>query len=115
MYVSESKMSLTRRNVFVITRENKLYTINRDFVNTRRPRKDSKEAKGFFSNEKLPEYTYILPFNPTFYLSYDLPLSNLNKIKFSPADMESSIFVFCYGVDNFLIRTAPDKTFDMIT
>lgn len=29
--------------------------------------------------------------------------------------MESSIFVFCYGVDNFLIRTAPDKTFDMIT
>jgi len=29
--------------------------------------------------------------------------------------MESSIFVFCYGIDNFLIRTAPDKTFDMIT
>jgi hypothetical protein len=28
--------------------------------------------------------------------------------------MESSIFVFCFGVDNFLIRTAPDKTFDMI-
>ena len=28
--------------------------------------------------------------------------------------MESSIFVFCYGSDNFMIRTAPDKTFDMI-
>lgn len=42
MYVSESKMSLTRRNIFIITRENKLFTINRDFVNTRRPRKDSK-------------------------------------------------------------------------
>lgn len=53
MYVSESKQSLTRRNLFIITRENKLYTINRDFVNTRRPRKD-KDAKGFFSNEKLP-------------------------------------------------------------
>lgn len=42
MYVSESKMSLTRRNIFIITRENKLFTINRDFVNTRRPRKDAK-------------------------------------------------------------------------
>lgn len=115
MQVSESKMSLTRRNLFIITRENKLYTISRDFVNTRRPRKDSREAKGFFSNEKLPEYAYLLPFSPTNYLSYDLTLANLNSLRFSPADMESSLFVFCFGVDNFLIRTAPDKTFDMIT
>lgn len=114
LHVSESKQSLTRRNLFIITRENKLYTINRDFVNTRRPRKE-KDAKGFFSNEKLPEFSPLLPFNPSFYLSYDLPLANLNSMVFSPADMESSLFVFCFGVDNFLIRTAPDKTFDMIT
>ena len=88
--------------------------INRDFVNTRRPKTSEKE-KGFFSNEKLPEYNYILPFNPTFYLSYDIPLANLKSIIFSPTDMESSIFTFCYGLDIFLIRTAPDKTFDMIT
>lgn len=87
LYVSESKQSLTRRNLFIITRENKLYTINRDFVNTRRPRKDAKDAKGFFSNEKLPEYSELLPFNPTFYLSYDLPLADLRSVKFSPADM----------------------------
>jgi ER membrane protein complex subunit 1 len=62
----------------------------------------------------LPEHADLLPFNPSFYLSYDLPLSGLNSVVFSPADMESSIFVFCFGVDNFLIRTAPDKTFDMI-
>lgn len=112
MYVSESKMSLTRRNIFVITREDKLYTINRDFVSTRRPKK---ESKSFFANEKFPEYAYLLPFNPSFYLSYDLPLQRLSHMQFSPTDMESSIFVFCYGLDNFLIRTAPDKTFDMIT
>ena len=63
----------------------------------------------------MPEHAYLLPFNPSFYLSYDLPLSNLHNVKFSPTDMESSIFVFCFGVDSFLIRTAPDKTFDMIT
>jgi len=36
-------------------------------------------------------------------------------MRFNPTDMESSIFLFSFGVDNFLIRTAPDKTFDMIT
>lgn len=84
MFVSESKMSLTRRNLFIITRENKVYTINRDFVSSRRPKK---EVKGFFSSEKLPEYAYILPYNPTSYLSYHLPLANLNSMKFSPTDM----------------------------
>jgi hypothetical protein len=29
--------------------------------------------------------------------------------------MESTIFAICYGNDVFLVRTAPDKTFDMIT
>lgn len=47
LYVSESKMSLVRRNLFVITRENKLYTINRDYVSTRRPKKN---AVSFFAN-----------------------------------------------------------------
>lgn len=105
-------MSLTRRNLFIITRENQLYTINRDLVSTRRPKKD---VKSFFANEKFPEYTYFLPFQPSSYLSYHLTLANLNKMEFSPTDMESTIFTLCYGTDLFLVRNAPDKTFDMIT
>ena len=49
------------------------------------------------------------------YLSYNLQLSTLNKIVFNPTDMESTIFTLCYGRDLFMIRNAPDKTFDMIT
>ena len=112
MEVSESKMSLTRRNLFIITGENQLYTIKRDFVSTRRPRPG---AKNFFESEKFPEYTYFLPYQPVDYLSYYLRLATLNKIVFSPTDMESTIFTLCYGRDIFLIRNAPDKTFDMIT
>ena len=52
---------------------------------------------------------------PNSYLSYYLELTGLNKIEFSPTDMESTIFTLCYGVDLFMIRNAPDKTFDMIT
>lgn len=112
LYVSESKMSLTRRNLFIITRENKLYTIGRDFVSTRRPKKD---VKSFFANEKFPEHAYFLPHLPSSYLSYYLELATLSRVVFSPTDMESTIFTLCYGTDLFLVRNAPDKTFDMIT
>ena len=81
-------------------------------VSTRRPKKD---AKSFFANEKFPEHTYFLPFLPASYLSYNLNLATMNKIIFSPTDMESTIFTLCYGSDLFMIRNAPDKTFDMIT
>jgi hypothetical protein len=39
----------------------------------------------------------------------------MNKIIFSPSDMESTIFTLCFGSDLFMIRNAPDKAFDMIT
>lgn len=105
-------MSLTRRNLFIITGDNKLYTINRDLVSTRRPKKD---VKSFFANEKFLEHAYFLPLVAADYLSYYLHLSSLSHILFSPTDMESTIFTLCYGKDLFLIRNAPDKTFDMIT
>ena len=56
----------------------------------------------------------MLPYTPVEYLSYHLPLANLNNIVFSPTDMESSIFALCSGTDLFLVRMAPDKTFDII-
>lgn len=112
LYVSESKMSLVRRNLFIITRENKLYTINRDLVSTRRPKKN---AVSFFANEKFPEYSYFLPFAPPSFLTYYLNLASLSRIEFNPTDMESTIFTLCFGTDLFLIRYAPDKAFDMIT
>jgi hypothetical protein len=35
-------------------------------------------------------------------------------MRFSSSDMESTIFILAYGVDIFLMRTAPDKLFDML-
>ena len=106
-------MSLTRRNLLVITRDDKVYSINRDMVSARRPQKD-KESKDFFGHEKLQEYKYLLPVLPIECLSYNLPLVNITSITFSPTDMESSIFALGFGTDLFLMRTAPDKTFDLI-
>ena len=35
-------------------------------------------------------------------------------MRFSSTDLESTIFIFSYGVDNFLIRMSPDKAFDLL-
>lgn len=88
----------------------------RDFVSTRRPRKLVAAAeRNPFTNDKYPEYTHILPYIPFNFFSYDVNLHNLEHLAFSSTDMESSIFILAYGIDLFLIRMAPDKTFDMIT
>ena len=35
-------------------------------------------------------------------------------MRFSSTDLESTIFIFTYGIDNFMIRMAPDKPFDIL-
>lgn len=35
-------------------------------------------------------------------------------MRFSSSDLESTIFMMAYGVDLFLVRVAPDKSFDLL-
>jgi hypothetical protein len=58
---------------------------------------------------------YLLPYESYNYFSYDTNLIGIENLRFSSSDMESTIFIFAYGIDNFLIRISPDRTFDMIT
>ncbi len=110
MFISQSKESLIRRNLFIITRDDKLYMIGRELVSTRRPKETA-----LFSNEVYPPYQYLLPYDPTKFFSYNLDLYGLKNVEFSPSDMESTVFVLGYGTDVFLLRVAPDMPFDMIT
>lgn len=65
-------------------------------------------------NSKYPVEDYILPVNPQAFLSYNKRLANLEEMRFSSSDLESTIFIMAYGVDVFLVRTSPDRTFDML-
>lgn len=35
-------------------------------------------------------------------------------MRFSSSDLESTIFMMAYGIDLFLVRIAPDKSFDLL-
>lgn len=41
MYVSTSKMSLIKRNVFIVSRDDQIYSLDRRLLTTRRPSSDS--------------------------------------------------------------------------
>ena len=98
--------------------------MNRDLISSRRPKNAEPEqnaAEGEFVNSKLPVQEYMLPILPTFFLNYHEKVSiviiqnlNFSKMRFSSTDLESTIFIFSYGVDNFLIRMSPDKAFDLL-
>ena len=47
-------------------------------------------------------------------MNYNKKLADLDYVRFSSSDLESTIFLMAYGADIFLTRTAPDKAFDML-
>lgn len=55
-----------------------------------------------------------MPINPLAYLTYNKNLANLEHMRFSSSDLESTIFILAYGVDLFLVRSSPDRAFDML-
>lgn len=48
------------------------------------------------------------------FLTYNKKLSDIDHMRFSSSDLESTIFIMAYGIDVFLLRTAPDRAFDML-
>ena len=55
-----------------------------------------------------------MPINPHQFLTHNNELLNLENVRLSSTDLESTIFIFANGIDSFLIRIAPDKAFDML-
>ena len=74
----ESKEALLRRHLAIITRENKIYMMNRDLITSRRPKyaePDQNLPEGEFVNSKLPVEEYMLPVMPHFYLNYNVQVN----------------------------------------
>lgn len=44
LFISESKQALLKRNLLIITRENKIISIPREMVSTRRPKTNEPET-----------------------------------------------------------------------
>jgi len=134
--MTETANHISGRSLILLSNENKLYNVPQNLFSARRPGKDDiEEPKGWFTMpdpedlekmfeekpfDKQLKHVKYLPYQtvmPTYdqrWISYDLRLTGLEKIKTFPTRLESTSQVLAYGHDLFLVRVTPDKKFDMI-
>ncbi|GJJ09321.1 hypothetical protein Clacol_003543 [Clathrus columnatus] len=102
-----TKFGITSKDVL-----GKIQTIPRLFLNPRRPKgKPTAEEQ----EEWLIQYDPLLPYDPRRVISHNYEVAGIHNIVTSPALLESTSIVFAYGLDLFLSRVAPSKTFDILS
>lgn len=72
MSVVTTKLSLTKRNLMIITPNNQIHSLDRDILSTRRAIKLMKDTPNNFSFESttLPPYSYMIPIDKLSIISY---------------------------------------------
>ncbi|EAS03520.2 transmembrane protein, putative (macronuclear) [Tetrahymena thermophila SB210] len=118
MAVVTTKLSLTKRNLMIITPNNQIHSLDRDILSTRRAvklPKDNQLQNAFsFESTTLPPYNYMVPIDRLSIISYHANLNDIKEIYFSGSNLESTILFVAYGNDVFMSSIAPDRTYDMI-
>ena len=76
--------------------------------------KEEEKEVLLIKSDKFPMYDPVIPQVNTKFLTYDLQLTNLDKIQTFSSRLESTTQVFAYGHDLFLARVKPDGSFDLL-
>ncbi|KAJ3091235.1 hypothetical protein HK100_007225, partial [Physocladia obscura] len=91
---------------------NQLYGVNKRMLDPRRvygtPTAEDKE-------EQLFPYRPVLDFNPKEVASHVIEVVGIKKVISTPSSLESTSIVAAYGLDLFVARRSPSKTFDLLS
>ncbi|XP_055523528.1 ER membrane protein complex subunit 1 isoform X2 [Wyeomyia smithii] len=79
-------------------------------LDPRRPLTSPEKAR----EEGIIPYMPELPMPHEIIINYNQSISNLKGIYTAPSGLESSCLVFAHGLDIFVTRVAPSKTFDLL-
>jgi hypothetical protein len=113
MTTSETMYGITSKDLIVATRNHRIATIPRRFLNPRRPNRKptSQEAE-----EGLIQYDPVIGDDPRRVLSHVYDVANVHSLISSPTLLESTALVFAYGsLDIFMSRVSPSGTFDVLS
>ena len=80
------------------------------FLDPRRPVTSPEKAR----EEGIIPYMPELPVHHETMFNYNQTISNLKDIITSPSGLESTCLVLVHGLDIFVTRVAPSKTFDLL-
>ncbi|KAJ3231433.1 DUF1620 super [Chytriomyces hyalinus] len=112
-------MGATRTGAGIASREilfglasSQLYGVNKRLLDPRRP---IGAGTAEDREEGLFPYRPVLDFNPFEVASHVLEVAGISKIVSAPTLLESTSIVAAYGLDLFVVRRAPSKTFDVLS
>ncbi|KAK0476054.1 hypothetical protein IW261DRAFT_1491717 [Armillaria novae-zelandiae] len=108
---TSTKYGISSKDAIVATTNRKVQTFSRRLLNPRRP---SQKPTVEEVEEQLMQYDALLADDSRRVLSHTYEVANIRRIITSPALLESTSLVFAFGLDMFLSRVAPSKTFDVL-
>ena len=98
------------------TDKNSIQTFPRLFLNPRRPKlgAGAKPTTEMQEGMLIP-YDPIMPDDPKRVVSHVYDVAGVKDIISSPSLLESTTIAFAYGLDLFVTRVAPSRTFDVLS
>eukprot|EP00903_Cladosiphon_okamuranus_P020118 g18474.t1 len=109
--ITLTQYGITSKNILVGTAVGQVVSLDRRFLDPRRPQEEPTKAE---KEEKLLQYQPYLPVVPTQVLSYYKVIERVNRVLTEPTGLESTSLVLALGLDLFGARVAPSKTYDML-
>ncbi|ORZ03581.1 hypothetical protein BCR43DRAFT_483607 [Syncephalastrum racemosum] len=110
MGVTTTRNGVSTKEILFALRH-QIMGVNKRLLDPRRPiDKPSKEdqEEGLIPYGPIPEERQM-------FLSYHLEVAGIKHIVTTPALLESTSLVYCYGLDTFFTRSSPSKRFDVLS
>ncbi|KAF9613417.1 hypothetical protein IFM89_008247 [Coptis chinensis] len=111
MAVTSTAKGITSKQLLIGTIGDQVLALDKRFVDPRRSINPTQSEK----EEGLIPLTDTLQIIPQSYVTHSIQVEGLRGIVTIPAKLESTSLVFSYGVDLFLTRVAPSRTYDSLT
>lgn len=109
--VTLTAKGITAKQLLIGTIGDQVLALDKRFLD---PRRSANPTPTELEDGIIP-LTDSLPINPQSYVTHAHKVEGLRGIISVPAKLESTTLVFAYGVDLFLTRLAPSKTYDSLT
>lgn len=109
--VTSTAKGITSKQLLIGTIGDQVLALDKRYLDPRRSVNPTPAER----EEGLIPLTDSLPIIPQSYVTHALKVEDLRGIFTVPAKLESTTLAFAYGVDLFLTRLAPSKTYDSLT
>ncbi|CEG00025.1 ER membrane protein complex subunit 1 [Ostreococcus tauri] len=108
--VTRSARGITEPAILIGTASDQVISLDKRFLDPRRPTKPTAAD----NEEGLIPYAEVLPIFPQSWITHREVVKRLRGIITAPADLESNVHVFAYGLDMFYARITPSASFDAL-